>query len=133
MRGNSSASHPKKSYKLKLDEKTKMFSLGEKKDRHWAMIASYNDMSLLRNKMAGDFANEIGSMGMKSTWADCILNGEYMGTYLFIESIRISSGRVNVFDSPPTMFLKPNTHDLNVSLATTASPLTSAHGPSAPL
>ena len=98
VRGNSSASHPKKSYKLKLDEKTKMFSLGEKKDRHWAMIASYNDMSLLRNKMAGDFANEIGSMGMKSTWADCILNGEYMGTYLFIESIRISSGRVNVFD-----------------------------------
>ena len=98
VRGNSSASHPKKSYKLKLDEKEKMFSLGEKKDRHWIMTASYNDMSLLRNKMAGDFANEIGSKGMRSTWADCVLNGEYVGTYIFGESIRISSGRVDIFD-----------------------------------
>ncbi len=98
VRGNSSSSHPKKSYKLKLEEKENVFSLGEKKDRHWIMTASYNDMSLLRNKIAGDFANDIGSKGMKSTWVDCVLNGEYMGTYLFSESIRISSGRVDIFD-----------------------------------
>lgn len=98
VRGNTSSSHPKKSYKLKLEEKEKLFSLGEKKDRHWVMIASYNDMSLLRNKMAADFANEIGSKGMRSTWVDCVLNGEYMGTYLFSESIRISSDRVDIFD-----------------------------------
>lgn len=98
VRGNTSSSHPKKSYKLKLEEKEKLFSLGEKKDRHWVMIASYNDMSLLRNKMAADFANEIGSKGMRSTWVDCVLNGEYMGTYLFSESIRVAKERVDIFD-----------------------------------
>jgi len=97
VRGNSSASHPKKSYKLKLEEKTKMFELG-KKSKHWVMTGSYNDVSLLRNKLAADFANAIGSLGMRSTWADCVLNGEYRGTYLFMESIRIASDRVDIFD-----------------------------------
>ncbi len=98
VRGDSSVSHPKKSYKLKLDEKTKMFDLGTKKNRHWVLTSNYYDVSCLRNKFAADFANDIGSLGMESTWTDCVLNGEYIGTYVFMESVRIATGRVDIFD-----------------------------------
>jgi len=96
VRGNSTATFDKKSWKLKLDEKTKMF--GIPKSKHWVMLANYNDMSQLRNKLAYDLANDIGSLGMRSTWVQCILNGKFNGTYLFCEHIRVDSKRVPVYD-----------------------------------
>ena len=53
---------------------------------------------MLRNKLAYDFANDIGSLGMKSTWVECVLNGTWQGTYQFCEHIRIAKERVNVHD-----------------------------------
>ena len=96
VRGNSTKSYPKKPWKLKLDKKTEMF--GIPKSKHWVLLANYNDQSMLRNKLAGDFANDIGSLGMKSTWVECILNGEWQGTYQFGEQIRVAKDRVNVHD-----------------------------------
>ena len=96
VRGNSTKNYPKKPWKLKLDKKTEMF--GIPKSKHWVLLANYNDQSMLRNKLAGDFANDIGSLGMKSTWVECILNGEWQGTYQFGEQIRIAKDRVNVHD-----------------------------------
>ncbi len=97
VRGNSTSKYVKKPYKIRLDEKTKMFGLG-KKNRHWVLLANYNDMSQLRNKLAYDFANEIGVLGMRSTWVDCVLNGEFIGCYQFCEHIRVDEDRVNIFN-----------------------------------
>ena len=96
VRGNSTKSYPKKPWKLKIDKKTEMF--GIPKSKHWVLLANYNDQSMLRNKLAGDFANDIGVLGMKSTWVECILNGEWQGTYQFCEHVRIAKDRVNVHD-----------------------------------
>jgi len=96
VRGNSTKNYPKKPWKLKLDKKTEMF--GIPKSKHWVLLANYNDQSMLRNKLAYDFANDIGSLGMKSTWVECVLNGEWQGTYQFCEHIRIAKERVNVHD-----------------------------------
>ncbi len=96
VRGNSTASYPKKPWKIKLDKKTKMFDIP--KSKHWVLLANYNDQSMLRNKIAYDFANEIGSLGMKSTWVECVLNGAWQGTYQFCEHIRIDEDRVNIHD-----------------------------------
>ena len=96
VRGNSTASYPKKPWKIKLDKKTKMFDIP--KSKHWVLLANYNDQSMLRNKLAYDFANDIGSLGMKSTWVECVLNGAWQGTYQFCEHIRIAEDRVNVHD-----------------------------------
>ena len=89
VRGNSSKGYPKKPYKIKLAEKAKMFGLGEKKNKHWVLLANYNDLSQTRNKLPYDFAREIGGLGMRSTWVDCVLNGTLLGTYQFCEHIRI--------------------------------------------
>ena len=98
VRGNSSKGYPKKPYKIKLAEKAKMFGLGEKKNKHWVLLANYNDLSQTRNKLPYDFAREIGGLGMRSTWVDCVLNGKLLGTYQFCEHIRIASDRVNIYD-----------------------------------
>lgn len=96
VRGNTTSTYPKKPYKIKLDDKTNMFGMG--KSKHWVMLANYNDIAQMRNKLAYDFANEIGSLGMDSTWVQCVLNGEFTGTYQFCEHVRVGSGRVEIFD-----------------------------------
>lgn len=98
VRGNSSKNYPKKPYKIKLAEKAKMFGLGEKKNKHWVLLANYNDLSQTRNKLPYDFAREIGGLGMRSTWVDCVLNGTLLGMYQFCEHIRIASDRINIYD-----------------------------------
>ena len=96
VRGNTTASYPKKPWKIKLDKKTKMFDIP--KSKHWVLLANYNDQSMMRNKLAYDFARDIGSLGMRSTWVECVLNGEWQGTYQFCEHIRIAEDRVDVHD-----------------------------------
>ena len=96
VRGNSTSNFAKKPWKIKLDEKTKMFGIA--KSKHWVLLANYKDKSSMRNKLAYDLANEIGSLGMESTWVECFLNGEYQGLYQFGEHIRIDKERVNIFD-----------------------------------
>ncbi len=99
VRGNSTKTYAKKPYKIKLDSKTKMFGLGQKKNKHWVLLANYNDMCQFRNKLAYDFANDIGgTLGMESTWVECVLNGDYLGTYLFCEHIRPAEDRCPVYD-----------------------------------
>ena len=96
VRGNTTRYYPKKPWKLKLDKKTDMFGFG--KSKHWVLLANYNDMSQMRGKLAADFANDIGSLGMDSTWVECVLNGELQGLYQFMEHIRIDPNRVNIYD-----------------------------------
>lgn len=96
VRGNSTAMLDKKPYKLKLDEKTKMFDMP--KSKHWVLLANYYDPSQMRNKLMYDLANEIGSLGMKSTWVQVVLNGRLQGVYQFCEHLRIASNRVPIYD-----------------------------------
>ena len=96
VRGNTTRYYPKKPWKLKLDKKTDMFGFG--KSKHWVLLANYNDMSQMRGRLAADFANDIGSLGMDSTWVECVLNGELQGLYQFMEHIRIDPNRVDVYD-----------------------------------
>ena len=96
VRGNSTAKLEKKPYKVKLDEKTKMF--GMPKSKHWVLLANYYDPSQLRNKLMYDLANEIGTLGMKSTWVQVVLNGKLKGIYQFCEHLRVASNRVPIYD-----------------------------------
>lgn len=96
VRGNTTSTLPKKPWKLKLDKKAEMCGIA--KSKHWVLLANYLDESAMRNKLAYDFANEIGSLGMKSDWVECVLNGEWQGLYQLCEHIRIDENRVNVFN-----------------------------------
>lgn len=98
-RGNSSWGQPKKPYTLKFDSKSEV--LGMKKGKKWVLVANYSDKTLLRNDFASYLGNEIFT---NMTWnpsfkaVDFILNGEYKGTYLLGEQIKIDKNRINIQD-----------------------------------
>ena len=96
VRGNSTRHHPKKPYKIKLDKKTDLFGMG--KSKHWVLLANYHDESMMRDKLAYDFARKLGIIGMQSTWVECHMNGKPLGCYLLCEHLRIASNRVDIYD-----------------------------------
>lgn len=94
VRGNTTAQEPKKPYKVKLDKKTDLFGMG--KNKHWVLLANYQDPGLMRNKVLLDAANRLGCLGMKSVWVEVVMNGEFRGNYQLCEQLRIASGRVDI-------------------------------------
>lgn len=95
-RGNSSWKYPQKPYKIKLDKKTDLFGYGANK--HWVLIPNFNDKCGLRNKIASELAREMGLVAMDMTWVELIMNGEYAGSYMLAEHVRIGEDRVPMFD-----------------------------------
>lgn len=93
-RGNATWNNPKKPYKMKLNSSTDIMGMG--KSKHWVLLANYVDPSLLRNKVSYDFSGAMGMPYMQSVHVDLILNGRYMGNYLFCEQVKLESGRVNI-------------------------------------
>ena len=98
VRGNSTALWPKKPYKLKLAKKANPYGLGEKKNKHWVLLANYLDQSLMRNALAGEIADVFGASRMKSMWVEVVANGKQLGCYLLCEHVRVAEDRVNIFD-----------------------------------
>lgn len=96
VRGNSSATKPKKPYKLKFTEKQKPF--GMKSDKTWVLLANYQDWTLIRSRIAFELGRK--ETGLKWTpderFAELYINGKYLGSYQMIQSIKIDNNRVNV-------------------------------------
>lgn len=96
LRGNSTAYQSKRPFRLKLDEKSDMFGMGESK--HWCMLANVFDRTNLRNKLSYDFGADLGLVSCESVFVNLIYNGEYYGMYEFTETIRADEGRVDIFN-----------------------------------
>ncbi|MBR6489477.1 MAG: CotH kinase family protein, partial [Muribaculaceae bacterium] len=93
---NSSWTHPKKPYRLKLDKKAAL--LGMNKSKHWVLLAQYNDwMAHGRNYLLFKMSQK---MGMPFTCGcipcEVVLNGDYIGMYFITEQIRVDQNRVNI-------------------------------------
>lgn len=100
-RGNASWNYfPKRSYTIKLDKKNSIGDLP--KSKRWVIVSNYNDKTLLRNWFASYMDNTV--FGRDGDWdpsyihVDCILNGEYIGSYTLTEQIRIDDNRIIIPD-----------------------------------
>ena len=95
-RGNTSWNEmPKKSYKIEFEKKQSMF--GMPKDKDWVLIANYADKSLMRNYIAYRLSGALEAYyAPRCEFAELYLNGEYLGVYLLVESIKIAKNRVNI-------------------------------------
>ena len=91
-RGNSTWLADKKPYKLKFESKTEL--LGMPKHKHFALLAA-NSVHVLGTELARKA--ELG-------WTphlcpvELVLNGEYLGVYDLIESIKIDKNRLDIFE-----------------------------------
>ncbi|MFD0794347.1 CotH kinase family protein [Mucilaginibacter litoreus] len=95
-RGNSTwANFPKKPYRLKFNDKAAM--LGMPAAKNWVLLANYDDKTLLRNRIALEFARRIGSdFAPQSRFVEVIMNGEFLGNYLLTSQVEVNSKRVNI-------------------------------------
>ena len=96
-RGNSTWMDDKKPYKVKLNEKQDLFGFGE--NAHWVLLANRFDNSLVRNRMTYRLGRELGmEFTPECVPVEVVMNGEFYGSYLLCEQIRVGKGRVEIDD-----------------------------------
>ena len=108
VRGNTSRLLPKKQYSLTLlnkkgDEK-KASLLGMPKSAKWILNASFEDQSLLRNKLAYDISGKIMQYAPRVKFCEVYLvddnqplsSQHYKGIYLLVEKIERHDKRINI-------------------------------------
>lgn len=94
-RGNSTWGMPKKPYKIKLNEKARLFDMST--DKEWCLLANYCDKTLLRNQLAMELSRMLGfSWTPRMVPVEMYLNGKYQGVYTFCEHKKVSKERVNI-------------------------------------
>jgi hypothetical protein len=96
-RGNGSWTlFPKKSYSLKLTNKTTLLGMPEHK--RWALLANYFDKTLLCNELAFKIGTIFDNLAWSSRSAQTVLymKGAYQGVYQLTEAIKIDSNRVDL-------------------------------------
>lgn len=91
VRGNSSRRFDKSSYKIKLvgpDGKSNPQSMmGMDAHHEWVLHGPFLDKTLLRNYMWYNIAGEIMDYAPNVRFCEVLLNGEYQGLYVMLESI----------------------------------------------
>ncbi len=100
IRGQSSQSFPMKSYSIELRDNNGVSQdkslFGLPKESDWVLYAPYTDKTLMRNFLAYTLSREIGHWAANCRFVEVVLNGDYIGIYVFMERIKRGSGRVNI-------------------------------------
>ena len=100
IRGKSSQNWPKKSYAVETrdaDGKNNNVSIfGMPKENDWVLYAPFVDKTLLRNVFMYKLATELGWYAPRTMFCELVINGEYMGVYVFTEKIKRDKGRVDI-------------------------------------
>jgi hypothetical protein len=99
-RGSSSNGFPMKSYGLETrgpDSSNYNVSIFDfPSDNDWILYAPYTDKSFIRNILTYHLGNEMGNYSPRTKLCEVVLNDEYIGVYVFMERIKINTGRVNI-------------------------------------
>jgi hypothetical protein len=100
IRGQSSQQFPMKSYSIELwdnaGNSTDKSLFGLPKESDWVLYAPYSDKTLMRNFLAYTMSREMSRWSANCRFVEVILNGSYIGIYVFMEKIKRGSGRVNI-------------------------------------
>jgi len=100
LRGNSSLSFDQKKYTIETWDEAgndiNVSILGMPAESDWVLLAPYNDISLVRDVFAFNMWNEMGHWGPRTRMCEVIVNGEYVGIYIFCEKIKRDKNRVDI-------------------------------------
>lgn len=91
VRGNSSRTFDKSGYSIRLvtetGENDPQVILGMDAHHEWALHGPFIDKSLIRNYLSYNLAGEMMDYAPNVRFCEVILNGEYRGVYLMVETI----------------------------------------------
>ena len=113
IRGSSSSLLTKKPYgltTLKSDNITNnnVSILGMPAENDWVLNSLAYDASLIRNYLSYDLARSLGGYAPRGVYCEVVLNGNYIGLYIFMEKIKIDTDRVNIAKMTNTDNSAPN-------------------------
>jgi hypothetical protein len=113
IRGSSSQALPKKGYgltTLKADNvsNNNVSLLGMPSENDWILNGLAFDPSLIRDYLSYNLSRQIGEYATRTVYCELVINGEYMGLYLFQEKIKAGTGRVNVLKITASDIASPN-------------------------
>ncbi len=105
-RGNSTWMDAKKPFKFKLKKKKDLLGMGANK--HWVLLASAFDGTMLRNRVVGYMGRQLGlDFTPMYTPVDLVVNGQYRGSYLLAHQVRIGENRVDIPELTPANTEEP--------------------------
>ncbi|MGM9681836.1 MAG: CotH kinase family protein [Eubacteriales bacterium] len=96
---------PKKSYRLKFDEKINLFGQDEGKARNWILLANFTDRSLMRCDAAFTMASVLDNIQevTSSGYVRLYINGQYRGIYQLCEQHTVNSHRIDIEEQPDVL------------------------------
>jgi hypothetical protein len=113
IRGNSTAGYPKKQYKFETwdeyDDDTDVSLLGFPSESDWIIHGPYSDKTLMRNYLMYTWSNQIGRYAVRTRFIEVFLNtgsgaismSDYVGAYVFMETIKRGPRRVDITKLEP--------------------------------
>jgi hypothetical protein len=100
IRGAYSSTFPQKPYGIETRDDAgnnlNVPLLGMPKENDWALITNYNEKSLVRTTLAFDLYRKMGYYVPRARLCEVLVNDVYQGIYVFSETIKRDSNRVNV-------------------------------------
>jgi len=109
IRGNSSRFFDKPNYRIRLvdenDQNNRLPLLGMDPGHEWALHGPFLDKTLMRNYMWMNIASEIMQEQFvpEVRFFELILNGEFQGLYVLMETLRVETSRLNLNRYRPGM------------------------------
>jgi hypothetical protein len=105
-RGNSSYACPKKPYLFhtmegpleQTDKKKKVSLLGMGKDNKWALLAPYQDKSMIRDLLAYEISGPWMEYTPQGRFCEVYLDGIYYGVFILTEVVSQGKNRLNLPD-----------------------------------
>ncbi len=100
LRGESSLMFEQKSFSIELRDDsgkdTDAELLGMPAESDWALVAPYNDISMIRNSLAYDMWTGMGHWGPRTRMVELVFDGIYQGVYVLTETIKRDSNRLSI-------------------------------------
>ena len=112
LRGNSTQGFPKKPYNFEtrdnIGANLDASLLGLPKENDWVLSASYLDHTFIRNPLASYLSQLTGRWASHCRMVELVLNGNYQGIYILMESIKRDKNRVNIAKLDPAEISEPD-------------------------
>jgi len=100
LRGSTSQFYDKKPFSIELrdaaGEDLNASLLGMPEESDWALVAPFNDKTLMRDALAHAYARATLPWSPRTRYCEVVLNGQYIGVYMLVETIKRDAQRVNI-------------------------------------
>lgn len=100
LRGSTSQSFPKKPYafETQLDDgsNNNVSIIDMPAENDWILYAPYSDKSLMRNVLTFELGRAADRYAPRTKMCELVVNGDYRGVYVLMESVKIDNNRVDI-------------------------------------